>query len=150
MIIIKLTHLAIQIHQNVFRWVCSHSSMAKVWGAFGMWDAKNSNYLPAQLIIVESPITTRPVMTKHEICSQTGWWPSTNAPTTVQDPSYNWTVGETKICSIFSKIQINNLHDYVWSQACLVPFFKNMYIYEKGGLAIWEQLHKCPQIHVCN
>jgi hypothetical protein len=133
MIIIKLTHLAIQIHQNVFRWVCSHSSMAKVWGPFGIWDAKNSNYLPAQLIIVESPITTRPVMTKHEICSQTGWWPSTNAPTTVQDPSYNWTVGETKTCSIFSKIQTNNLHDYVDHRHALYLFLKYVHLRKKGG-----------------
>jgi hypothetical protein len=43
-------------------------SMGAIWNV----DAKNSNYLPAQLIIVESPITTHPVMTKPEICSQTG------------------------------------------------------------------------------
>ncbi len=90
------------------------------------------------------------VTTKHEICSQTGWWPSTNAPTTVQDPSYNWTVDETKPCSIFSKIQTNNLHDYVWSQACLVTFFLNMYIYEKRGVSDMGAVAQMPKIHMCN
>jgi hypothetical protein len=83
-------------------------------------------------------------MTKHEICSQTGWWPSTNAPTTIQDPSYNWTVSETKTCSIFSKIQTNNLHDYVWSQTYLVPFLKICTFMEKKGFSDMGAVAQMP------